>query len=240
MNMSKLLTRLKMNLGIYTFALPFENVDDVLTEVIKTITIPVFSVYCPVRDKFNCNIKELERLEHADTYETYLLPDWKYKKIIDVEDVEYDNSMMSGVGYAANSALFNNNSLLQQAMLGQAGVNITRAMIPKLTFEYMHPRKLRVFNLYNSCRLTLSLLCEHHPSLASIPPTAEESFYKLAYLDVADFLYNAMKHYNEMETAYGRITLKIDDWANAKSDRDQLIDKWDDTFHLDRTTIYFA
>lgn len=239
MNMSSLLTRLKMDLGIYTFALPFDT-NTALEEVITVITLPVFSVYCPLKEKFQCNVKDLKELEHTDSYQTYLLPDWKYKQIIDVEDVEYDNSMMSGVGYAANAALFNNNSLLQQTMLGQAGINITRAMIPKLTFQYEHPRKLRIYNLYNSCRLVLSLLCQHHPSLASIPPTQEQSFYQLALLDSKIFLYNALKHYNEIETAYGRITLKIDDWSDAKSERDQLIEKWDDTFHLDRTTIYFA
>lgn len=240
MNMSSLLTRIKGKLGLYTLALPFDNVDAVLSEYIVNVTIPVFSVYCPVKEKFVCNVKDLEMLEHNDSYQTFMLPDWKYKKIFDVEDVEYDNSMMSGVGYSANAALFNNNSLLQQAMLGQAGVNITRSMIPKLTFEYHEPRTLRIYNLFNSCRLVLSLLCQHHPSLVTIPTTASESFYKLALLDIKDFLYNTMKHYDEIETAFGRISLKTGDWQNAEQDREALIDKWDDTFHLDRTTIYFA
>ena len=52
--------------------------------------------------------------------------------------------------------------------------------------------------------------------------------------------YDYMKHYNELSTAHGSINLKIDDWANASQDRDALLDKWDDTFHLDRKTQYFA
>ena len=49
-----------------------------------------------------------------------------------------------------------------------------------------------------------------------------------------------MKHYNELQTAHGTVNLKIDDWANAESERESLLEKWDDTYHLDGKTQYFA
>lgn len=239
-NMSSVLTRIKSTLGLYTIALPFENVDQVLSDIIINVTLPVFSTYSPYREKLRVDTKELTELERADSYQTFLLPDWKNKHIIMVEDVEYDETMLSGFGYYGGFTPFFTNNMLQQSLLANVGANISRSMIPKMTFEYEHPRKLRIWNLFNSCKLVLKVCCMHHPSLASISPTTFESFYKLALLDVEMFLYNTMKHYNNVESAYGRIDLKIDEWQNAEAERKELIDKWDDSYHLDFQSIYYA
>ena len=82
-------------------------------------------------------------------------------------------------------------------------------------------------------------MCCHHPSLGSIPDTAQESFYQLALLDVKSYLYNVMKHYNQINSVHGTIDLKIDEWQNAAEQRLDLISKWDDSFHEDRQSIYW-
>ena len=94
--------------------------------------------------------------------------------------------------------------------------------------------------MYVSQKIIITYLQEHDSTLGSIPDSESESFYKLAVLDCKMGCYDYMKHYNELSTAHGSINLKIDDWANASQDRDALLDKWDDTFHLDRKTQYFA
>ena len=240
MNMSLILSRIKSTLGLYAFSLPFENVDDVLTEVITNITIPVFSIYCPLREKFATDLRDLECLEKHGNYETYLLPEWKTKQIIMVEDVNYDESLLNGIGNWGGVIPVATTNISSQIMLANASSQLSRHMIPKLTFEYMHPRKVRLFNVYTSCKMIFDLCCQHHPSLASIPQSASESFYQLALLDVKMMLYNTMKHYNEMETAYGRVNLKIDDWSNAEQERADLLGRWDDSYHMDLTNFYYA
>ena len=47
MNISKLVTRIKMQIGIYGVALPIDNLDEIITDIIRDITLPVFSTYCP-------------------------------------------------------------------------------------------------------------------------------------------------------------------------------------------------
>ena len=42
-----------------------------------------------------------------------------------------------------------------------------------------------------------------------------------------------MKHYTELQSAYGTINLRIDDWSNAESERTELLNTWEDTYHLD-------
>lgn len=74
---------------------------------------------------------------------------------------------------------------------------------------------------------------EHDDTLASIKPSTEESFYELALLDTKVNLYSNMKYYTELQSAYGTINLRIDDWANAESERKDLLNTWGDTYHLD-------
>ena len=111
--------------------------------------------------------------------------------------------------------------------------------MPKMTFKYKHPRKLFLYNMYSSSTIVLELGFEHDKSLASIPETARESFIHLALLDVKSNLYPTMKMYSELNTAIGNINLKLDDWQNADSAREELINKWDDTYHLDLPPMYF-
>ena len=76
-------------------------------------------------------------------------------------------------------------------------------------------------------------------SLASIPETAREAFMELALLDVKMNLYPTMKQYSTISTSLGNIDLKIDDWGNAESERKDLINRYDDTYHLDFRPMYY-
>ena len=73
LNISKLITRIKMNIGIYGIALPIENLDQLITDIITDITLPVFSIYQSYEDQLYVNLKDLERVEKTSTYQTYLL-----------------------------------------------------------------------------------------------------------------------------------------------------------------------
>ena len=56
---------------------------------------------------------------------------------------------------------------------------------------------------------------------------------ELATLDMKVFLYNTLKLYDGIPTAFGQINLKIDDYQSADGDRNTLLDNWRDKFHLD-------
>nr|DAS58566.1 MAG TPA: hypothetical protein [Caudoviricetes sp.] len=228
-----------MKLGIYGIALPFENPDKIITETIQEITIPTFSIYLPLKDRLVCDVHQLQSLEKRANWETYLLPEMPNKKILSVTDVSYDESMLSGLGYWGGTIPMVTSSIVSQSILANASSQLTREMIPKITFDYMQPRQLRLYNLYNSCKIVIDMNLEHHKSLASIPDTAREAFMKLALLDVEMMLYNVMKHYNEIETSYGRINLHIEDWQNAEQERQDLLNDWDDRYQLDQLQLYY-
>lgn len=240
MNLSNTVTRIKIKLGLMAISTPFKDLDGTITEIIQNITVPVFSTYNPVKEVIHTLMSDLELLEHTDSYEKYLLPEFKNRNLINVLDVQYDTSILAGLGYYGGGLPLMEGNLLDQAMLSNAGANLMNTLIPKLTFHYEHPRTLYVFNAYSSSKIIIELAFEHDKTLASIPETARESFMQLALLDVKENLYPTLKQYTELNTAIGNINLKLDDWANAEQDRAQLIDKWDDVYHLDLKPVYYA
>lgn len=234
MNLSSLITRIKLQLGIYTIALPFENPDEVFKDIIQNVTLRTFSTYAPYYEKFRFKLDELKCIEKNSNYSTYILPDvFSERELLFIRSVEYDESTVTGTGYWGGGIPMLHGNLINQAMLANAGMPLVNKLIPKVTFKYEHPRKVTLWNVYSSNTLVFEIAMMHDKSLASITPTEEESFYNLAVLDIKDMLYQSLKHYNDVQSAYGNISLKLDDWQSAAQDRKALLDEWDNTYHMD-------
>ena len=233
MDMSTTLTRIKLSLGLMAFTTPFKDLDGTLQTIIQEITLPVFSQYNPVIDTMRIHTKDLEMIDRSEQYKVYLLPDFKTRKLLYVFNVTYDDSCLSGLGYYGGGMPLIAGSTINQAMLANASASLISMMLPKLTFEFIAPRTLRIWNMYSSSKLKIDMGMEHDKSLATIPDTCRGSFLDLLILDVKDNLYPTFKQYSEINTAIGNINLKIDDWANAESERKDLINQWNDTYHLD-------
>lgn len=241
MNMSQLITRIKINCGLYSIALPFENSDKAMIETIQNITLRDFSVLCPYYESFRFDVHQLEQVEKRANYEIYLLPDiFNQKEILFIKDVNYDESDISGIGYWGGGVPLLHGNMINQMMLSNMGTKLTNAMIPRITFEYEYPRKVKLYNILSSCKLVFEIAFIHDKNLVTISPTMEESFIKLATLDVKNMLYQTLKSYNEISSAYGNISLKIDDWSQAESDRKQLIEDWENLYHMDIIPFTYA
>lgn len=241
MTLSQLLTRIKIDLGIYSIALPFENPEEAMTDVILGVSLKTFSTFCPYYEKYRFDLHNLERLEKNSNQETYLLPDiFNEREILFIRDIYYDESIISGIGYWGGGIPLLHGNMINQGMLANAGMALTNKMIPKMTFKYEHPRKVILYNVFSSSKVVFEIAFCHDKSLASISPSEEESFYNLAVIDVKNMLYNVLKHYNDLQTAYGNINLKIDEWANASDQRKQLIDEWDNIYHMDVLPFIYA
>ena len=240
MNLSQLMTRIKFKLGIINIASPVRNLDGMISTIIKDITVPDFSVFYPDKFKIKLDLKELECLEHTNSYDTYVLPDFTNKKILYVFNVYYDDSTLSGFGHYGGALPMIGGNMINQVIMSNAASNMYSLMMPKMTFEYIHPRRIKIYNQYSESKLVFELGFQHDVSLASIPETCRTSFYELAFLDVKANLYPIFKNYTNLSTVYGNVDLKIDTWENAESERKELIEKWSDSYHLDMTPMYYA
>ncbi len=239
MNLSTVVTRIKLKLGLLAIATPIENLDETIVTIINDITIPVFSIYLPLKEKMVLKTMDLELLEKTAEYEKYLLPDFRTRKLLYVHDVYYDSSMLSGLGsYGAMPML--QGDIISQLMMSNAAKNVGNLFVPKITFHYEHPRTLYLYNMYSSSKIVIELGFQHDKSLASIPDTASESFMDLALLDVKENLYPIVKQYTEIQTAIGTINFKLDGWENAESERKELLNRWDDTYHMDHKNLYYT
>lgn len=240
LNLSNILTRIKLKLGLMNIATPFEDLDGTINTILNDITTPTFSLYYPNKETLTLNLNDLDLIEKTSDYQKVLLPDFKTRKLLYVIDVRYNSNNSIGMGYYSGMGLTADTSMASKLMLANAGANIMNVMIPKMTFKYEQPRVLYIYNAYNSAVIQIDVGFEHDKNLTSIPDTAKEEYLKLAILDVKENLYPTLKHYTEINTAIGNINLKLDDWAEADNLRKDLIDKWDDSYHLDMRPLYFG
>lgn len=239
MNMSSLISRIKQELGIYAIALPLKNIDKSLSEVIKNTTLRTYSQYFPQYVTIHKQSSEIEKSERNLEYCDLVLNVQPGQEIAFVADVYYDASDINGIGYYGAGMPIYTPSMISDVLTTNIGANLTNMMFPKLTWHFEYPNKLRVYHLYGGS-IFIKYGKLHDPSLGTIPFSQEETFFNLAILDCKKALYAIIKHYNELETAHGRINLKIDDWNDSLQERKELLKEWDDIYHLEQKTIYFA
>lgn len=239
MNMTTLLTRIKRKLGLLALATPFENINETIMDIIYDTTLPVFSKYEPVRKEFQLDLNNLKKTRETGEFAEYLLPDYG-SRILYIEELRPDITRCSGYGYYAVGYPSIDMSAMQSLMISNASAQLMSATLPAITFEFEDPNLLRVYNCYITTGVILRIAFQHDKTLSTIPVSQEESFFKLALLDVKDGLYPTMKYYNDLQTAHGNISLKIDDWQNAEAERNDLLERWEDTYHLDGKVIYYG
>lgn len=236
LNMSKLISSIKMDLGVYGMALPFNNPDEVFRDVLELKTIPTFSQFQPYYIPIKMDLDKSIEVEKNLQYCIYELPNMGENcEILFVKKLEEDLDSFAH-GYLDTGALMGELSW-EDMMMGQANSNLASIAMPAVTFEYIAPNKIKIFNdsFMYSRKIRLEVAVQHSNNLSTISKTAEYSFTKLATLDIKMMLYNNLKHYNDLQTAYGNINLKIDDWSNAESERVELLREWEDTYHMDIT-----
>ena len=239
MNMSTLISRLKRDTGLSFISLPFDDFDDRIIEVIQDTTLRVFSQYFPQRATRDVNLSEWYQVSGDYGHCIYEVPLIEKREVIGIDDVRL-NTRTSNEGYFDPQADFCIGTYTDM-MLAQVNADLAAIVTPPFTFQFEEPTKL--LHLYNlgsmGYLVTMDFLLKHANNLSTIPFTTEESFYELALLDFQAFLYESLKHFDEIETANGTIRLKTDEWQNAKSDRKELLRDWDTKFHFDRKPIYY-
>ena len=239
MNISELLTSVKMDLGIYGLRLPFENGDQALMDVINLKTIKTFSTFYPhVVTKSVDLTKDLKCEKEEYTESIYILPDlFAGREIMYIRTINMKSKLL-GNGFI--SPTFDGSiETYNMLMLTQANANLASVAAPPITFKFQKPNRLYLYNVATAYGMVdIEFGIEHAANLSTIPMTAWDSFYELALLDIKRFLYNVLKHYTELQTAYGNINLKIDEWSSAESDRKDLIERWRDVYHLDTESLF--
>lgn len=234
---SELLTMIKMDLGIYSLKLPFEDPDKALLDLIKLKSLKTFSIYSPDIETTQLNLDKLKKIKNTFQESCYIIPHlFQEREILYIRNVKPRNHNLGPYF----SPVFNGTMEgYKSLMLNNAYADLASTANPPFTFKYEPPNKLFLYNVVTSDNeIDVEFALAHAENFSTITATTWQSFYDLALLDVKRFLYNTMKHYTELQSAFGSINLKIDDWSNAESERNDLINTWKDTYHLDGEQLY--
>jgi len=238
MNLSKAVTQLKMQLGLYGLTLPFKDeqtgdpipTENVIREVLVNMTIPIFSQFAPWIRECECNISKMKLVDEDQAI--YLLPHYlTLTPVMYVVDVNLPFQNNRGT-FGDIAPAYGINRSVQGVLTSQAYMMVAGQMRSEPTFDYLGNNKIRLYG-YPRVPLTFKVACQHDPNGESIEESCYDSFMQLAMLDVKQFLYNTLKLYDGIPTAFGNINLKIDDYQSAEADRKALLDDWNDRFHLD-------
>lgn len=237
MNMSRVITSLKTLMQIHQIGLPFKDEngnpvpdENVIWEVLKNATIPVFSQYVPWRRSTVYDVRNLECIDRRSAL--YRLP----KELYVTELIYIINISMPNKNGRATlgdyTPAYGINRSVQGVITANAYQMVAGEMRHEPTWEYAGANKVHLYG-WPRIPLQFEMGCEHLPNGETIPAGCYKSFMDLAKLDLSMFLYNALKHYKGLPTAHGTNQLNIDELQGAEAARDALLEKWDDTYHLD-------
>jgi len=238
-----------MQLGLYNIGLPFKDpitgdntpVENVIRDVVTTSTLPIYSQFEPWIREDMSDLKTLKVVDRQNSL--YMLPasitTTPVMYVIDVNVPMHGNrGMYSGLSYG-NGFIAPMHGLYRgaQAVASSMAANMLMGqMRAEPTFDYIGENKIRLFGFPRS-RVMFRVACEHEPNGETIPDGCYDSFLELATLDVKIFLWNTLKLYDQIPTAFGNINLKIDEYQSADQERNALLERWRDTFHLDMDWI---
>lgn len=245
MNISDCINDIKITHGLNAIALPFKQPTEVvLADIIKT-SIRTFSRFKPlVRECYESRTNLKEKYPGSGNVGIYLLP-----AAITTTEVftaaayyasdKYQNGEVTSNTFTVGSPFVGFGSYYPQDILN--AVN-TGAAINKYSGVTSQPQTsawkgyntIQLFDMPKDAYLHFIAECQHDLTGETIPESQVESFIRLATLDVERSLYSQLKNIVNVGSAYKEIAIKIDEWSGAEAARNELVDQWRQTFHLDQ------
>lgn len=152
-----------------------------------------------------------------------------------------------GIGYGTNT-LFTNKygrygsaTLYEQVALTQlsyADNQLLGSVTAAPRFRFMPPNIILLSDGFSKSNiLSITFLLENDPNLVAIENSAYDAIKRLFILDIKKSIYNEYSIMNQIDTPYGTVDLKIDDWSGAESERNELYSEYLSTAHIRNSTI---
>ena len=233
-NKSKLFSAIKLNLGMYALHLPFD-LNELMEDILDLDTLPTYSELFPLQVEKEVNFSSMKKLDGNYSHSVYQLPDFfPNQEIITILSIDPVGSDISRNGIIGDVDMF------ETIIMGQVKADLASLISDKMTFDFEAPNRVHIYNLDTASdyKFRLKFGLSHTSSLVTIPRSQFISFKQLFDLDVKATLYNNMKHYSTIQTQHGVVDLKIDDWADAASKKEELIREWTNVYHLEQEPLF--
>lgn len=240
-DMTNLINKIERRLGLMALTphLPEKYNKSAWADVIKDQTLTTFSRYFPWKVPFVVT-PDVPRRNGW-----YIIDEEKYfgqvGVLLGVQDIDWsdfskDNLSIAQIaGYGNFIDFYGSSFSFDDLMCAQMRADSMSLLNYGIYVEYRDPNMFRLTGLTNMPaiqmnRFTVTVLLKHPDTLHTISPTKMESFEELAKADVAEFLSKNLRYWDQMETVFASIDLKLGDIDNEASKRDQLIEKFENTF----------
>ena len=111
------------------------------------------------------------------------------------------------------------------ACVNQANINslFNNGLYP----NFEPPNKFRLETTYGAKvemnQFDVFVLVEHSPNLTTISPTQMDTFESLAQADVAGFLYNKLRMFQDLQTVFATVNIHLDDIQAEYQKRDEIM-----------------
>lgn len=224
-NMTKLLNKAERRLGLSVIKLPDKLKKDKWADIVKEDTIPTFSRYFP----FKYRVILDDRCKRNGYYFVDRdIPEGL--EIIGIKDIAwgaYSDRDLGGDSYNYGTYNFlTENYGAEEIGLLQLRADFISLFNMGIYIEEYLPNKIKLVST-NGAPVSLTdsfpvdVFTNQPDNLMGISPTMMETFEKLAFSDIALFLYQNLKYYDQMDTTFGNLDLKLDtlqDWANRRED----------------------
>lgn len=235
--MTDLINRIELVLATDEMNLPEHLAKDKwVSKVITPLTLKIFSRYFPNKARIFLD-------ESMKKNGWYLIDKELFgnANIIGVRDIGWDqfsersSYFQSACGYGTyDSSLSTYN--VEDIGLMQARADQASLFNNGIYVEFQPPNKLRLKTSVNSnlstifSRIPIDVLIEHSPNLMTIEPTKMNIFEDLAISDVATFLYERLKYYDQIDTVYATVDLKLQTLEEWKNRRPEFIQRLEDSY----------
>lgn len=232
-DMTRLLNKIENRLGLKPLNLPEDICKNKwASEVIECDTIPTFSRYFP--RQFNYLV---DPNIHPKKNGWYLLDESiisKDTKILGVRDINWTEFGQDSLAFQQNRGWGTYDYLMQSVGIEDIGMAQMRADHMSLFnngiyIEFDPPNKFRLSSASGAdmsrsiMKFHILILLEHRPDLTTISPTQMETFEDLAQADVARFLYRYLIHYDQLDTVYRHVELKLSELEQESAKREEVI-----------------
>lgn len=240
---TKLLNKIENRLGLIPLTphLPEQFNKEAWANVIKEDTLVTFSRYFPRKVPFTvseetCVIKK-ERNKNWYYIKDEYLGNSKLLGIMDIDwtDTTVDNiSVGQTAGYGYYIPNYGGMQATFDAFLAQQmSADIASMYNNMIYIDFEYPNKFTISRAggidVNLKRFAINLLLQHD-NLQTISPTKMEVFESLAQCDIARFLYMNLRYYDNIETVYLNIDLKLNELESEAGKRPDVIDKLENAY----------
>lgn len=235
-NMTNLIIKISNRLGTDVLQLPDNiNKNKWAEKVIIPDTLVTFSRYLPREIKYVINPRVTPITEEGYYYidEDELGED---VTILGVKDISWRDFTKDSLSSQLNAGLgvvdfFSSYHGIADIAMAQMRADHMSLFNNGIYIDFIPPNKIQFSGAVlkdlstGLGKITVLLFITHSKNLTTIMPTQMEIFERLAQADVATFLYRYLVHYDQLETVYTQIDLKLGELENEMSKREEVINE---------------